>query len=233
MNLRENQLQIKLPFRGLIGGPSSSGKTYFIFRLLSQRASLFAEQFTKIIYCYPHHDFVTQKDREFFQKLELNVPGIEITSELPSVQSLQTNQGHTLLILEDMMQELISSAAHMKLYTVFSSHCSLSILTTTQNYFEQGKFSKTILRNQTFIVLFDSMSDRQATSIISRQLFPHAKNFLTECFTWLQNNVGKRELRYVFVDCVCSDLPPGFDQARTNVLSENTEFKMICFEPKK
>ena len=232
MEINEKQLKLNLPFRGLIGGPSSSGKTFFIFRLLMLRKELFNDQFTKIIYCYPHQEFSTKKDQEFFQKLELNVPGIEIANELPSVSSLQASQGHTLLILEDMMHELISSASHMKLYTVYSSHCSVSILTTTQNYFEQGKYSKTILRNQTFIVLFDSLSDRQATSMISRQLFPQSKNFLIECFTWLQNNVTSREYRYVFIDCVCTNLPPGFPQVRSHILKENTDFKMIGFTPK-
>ena len=230
MEVFSENLKIKTPTRGIIAGPSNVGKTYFITRLLEQRNRLFLDNFERIIFCHPFGDFPNDSELTFFQKLENIAPGIEIRAQLPSLNDLQSINGKTLLILDDLIADIVCSAEYMRLFTIHSSHSQISIITTTQNFFEHGKFSKTILRNQNFFVLFDSKSDKQMTSIISRQLFPGKKGFLANCFAWLSKYVEKPEFRYVFIDCgVNNKLASFVPQVRINICKEIPEFDNVLF----
>lgn len=232
MNVTEEELKITVPCRGVICGSSNAGKSYFITRVLKNRSRIFDQPFDQIIFCNGN-TISSEKDRRYLAHLQELVPGIDILDKLPSHDELEQLEGNTLLILEDMMSTIVNSEEHMRLFTVYSSHCSISVIFTTQNYFEQGKFSKTVLRNQTFLVLFDSVSDRHATSVLSRQMFPKRKNFLNSCFEWLNLNIQKREYRYLFIDCTMATVPLGFPQIRSNIMNESHFNGMLLFEPSK
>lgn len=235
MEVTKNQLLIKSPFRGFICGASGSGKSAFILNLLAHRNKLCETSFETIIYCHPGDpDHISEKDNLFFQKLREVVPFIQIVTSIPDRDELISYiNKKCLLILEDMISDIFSSEYCSRLFTSISSHSNVSILTTSQNYFEQGKFAKTILRNQTFYVIFNSRGDNQSVSLISKKMFPYSKNFLNHCFNWLDQRITEQYKKYLFIDCSNdSNLPPTFPQVKTNLFSECPFFSPLFFAPK-
>ena len=235
MEINPEDLLITQPFRGFLSGSSGSGKSSFILRFLQNRSQLCKESFDRVIYCSPNHfENLSDKDRQFFLDLRKSVPFVEIVSEIPDISLLQKSESKcTLLILEDLISEIIASGSISQLYTSISAHSNVSILTTTQNYFEQGKYAKTILRNQTFQVLFNSRTDNYTITNVSRQLFPRNRDFLRNCFTWLNEHVSAHYKRYLFIDCSNhTELPLTFPQVRTNMFKECNFFSPLFFKPK-
>ena len=221
-----------LPFRLFLSGPSNSGKSFFILKLIKNIDRVFQSGFNSIIYCHPFYDTLGKKDEKLMSDLRDTYPSIIITHEIPKLIELQRLEGPSLLILDDLITNIVKNESMSHLYSIYSSHCNISIITTTQNYFEPGKFSKTIIRNQTIIVLFQTNSDRQSTNIIARQVFPGHSHFLDNCFKWLVKHVKEREHRYLIVNCqVNSSIPPTFPQVSTNMFFEFEPDGQIFFEP--
>ena len=228
----DHKPQFVLPFRLFLSGPSNSGKSLFILRLIQNLDLVFESQFKTIFYCHPYYDTLGEKDKKLMNDLKLAYPSIIITHEIPPLLDLQRLDAPTLLILDDLISSIVKNESMAHLYSIYSSHCNVSIITTTQNYFEPGKFSKTIIRNQTILVLFQTNSDRQSTNIITRQIFPGQSHFLEHCFLWLVHHVKKREHRYLIVNCqVNSKTPPSFPQVSTNLFSEFESDGPIFFAP--
>ena len=231
MIINANDFKIQTPFRGLICGPSNSGKTRLITKFIKERLSTFSTNFDNIVYCHPHTT-LSDIDQTLFQELELLFPPIEFHKGLPSLNDLIHYKGSTLLILEDMIDTLVSSVEYSTLYSVYSSHYNISIITTSQNYFQQGKYAKTMLRNQSFLVLFETRNDRMSANHISRQMFPGEGRFVSNCFSWLSRNVENRVFRYLYIECSTnSPLPGNFPQVRANLFLEFNNNGIIVFQP--
>ena len=236
MEVKKGDLKLILPFRGLISGSSGAGKTSFILRFLENRTEICQENFQKVIYCcsmYSEHN-LTEKDKEVYQSLRKAVPYIEFYSTVPDLEELSENKSiHTLLILEDMIQEIVSSEKFSKLYTRISSHSNISVITTSQNYFEQGKHSQTIIRNQTFYVIFQSKGDNQTLSLISSRMFTTSKHFLQKCFGWLNKMGVAGYKKYLFINVNPStELPQNFPMVQTNMFKESPFFSPVYFDEK-
>ena len=135
-NIDPKDLLISLPFRGFISGSSGSGKSSFILKLLQNRSKIISGSFDRILYCSPcNFDFISEKDQQFHSELRKTVPFIEFVSSLPNLSDLlESNFKCTLLILEDMISDIISSQKFSQLYTSYSSHSNISVLTTTQKF---------------------------------------------------------------------------------------------------
>ena len=74
-----------------------------------------------------------------------------------------SRDGHALLILDDLMQEVSNSKDLLDLFCQYSHHMGISVVYLTQNLFQQGRFSCTIALNTHVLVLLKSM--RNASQI--------------------------------------------------------------------
>ena len=232
--IKLNDLKIETPFRGFISGPSGAGKSAFILRFLENRTKLCTNTFEKVIYCsLINLESLSAKDESFLSELKNRVPYIEIYSGLPTLSELiESPHKGTLLILDDLITDVIGSEKYAKLFTSFSAHSNISVLTTSQNFFEQGKYATTIIRNQTFYVLFFSRNDNQTINVISKRMFPHDKHFLRNCFHWINERVTEQFKKYIFIDCSNNTkLPPTFPQVRTNMFNECNFFSPLFLCP--
>ena len=63
---------------------------------------------------------------------------------------------------------MTNSARMHDLFVKDSHHASVSVIFTTQNHFSKGKYSTTITRNVSELVLFDSKSDKQVLTHIGK-----------------------------------------------------------------
>jgi GTPase SAR1 family protein len=78
-------------FKMQITGPSMSGKSRFILRLIEHRDHIFRQKFERIIYC-THGSERTSMVKEYIVKLKEAYPRLEVVHGLPNIQTIQTGR---------------------------------------------------------------------------------------------------------------------------------------------
>lgn len=178
-----------------IFGSTQSGKTSFIFKVLKNLNELFETNPPKqVIYCYG----IYQKLYDQMQNELGNI--ITFLHGLPSreqIEDLGRDRIHKLIILDDLMSEIASSKTIQDLYTQFSHHLGLSVVLISQNLFQQGKASRTIAINTSYLILMKSMRTASQISYLGRQLYPGKPGLLEQIYT----DCMSVPYGYLIIDC--------------------------------
>ncbi len=160
------------PFCMQIVGPSRSGKTHWLSQLLRDRAQHISPPPARVIYCYMHW----QEVYDFMQ-----ADGIEFHEGLPS--SIYINSlSNCMLVLDDMMDLVVNDKKLLSLCTEGSHHKNISVVFFMQNLFHQGRDSRSMYLNMTYIVLFKLVRDQLQVQTLARQLFPKKTNEFLEYY---------------------------------------------------
>ena len=132
-------LAFKHPFTAIVAGPTSCGKTRFVFRLIEHASRMIDPPPDKIVYCYGE-----------YQQLFSKYTHVEFNSGLPRLDDFDGKQT-VLLFQDDLMNEADQTVAN--LFTK-GSHDRRA-----QNLFSKNKFAKTISLNAHYMVLFKNPRD--------------------------------------------------------------------------
>ena len=189
-----------IPFQSgspiMIAGPTNSGKTVWVNRLLSH--DMFTEIPKSIFYCYG----VFQK---FFDEMKIN-PDIKtpiIFMEGLPTKDIIDNMNHGnfhIIIFDDMMETIVKSLDMLQLFTKYCHHCNISAVFITQNVYHQGPYARSISLNNHVIILFENSQDLLQMTKLGMQLYPwKLAQFLKVC----QMNFTK-SYSYLVVDCTPS-----------------------------
>src|SRR6266481_6526800 len=157
--------QLQLPFLMVLAGPTSSGKTVFLTELLKNTRVKFDKQLDRIVYYYSEYltdTFQTLKG-VFGDKIQF-VKGLSIDIEIFNPQK------NNLVIIDDLIQDSVSSQGVSELFTRGSHHRNLSVILVSQNLFCQGKYSVTINRNSQYLVLFKNPRDAAQILCLVKQI---------------------------------------------------------------
>jgi len=184
LSIEQEDLKFQCPFAMSINGPSQSGKSDFIVKLIKNKDLLISSKFEKIFYCTPESLFVRPND--IFEKLRAICPEIQHLAGLPDYQKLNLTQDkqHKLLIIDDLMNEFLSSELMVQLLSVDVHHFNISCIFTLQNFYAPSKFGTTIAKNLNYRVIFQNRLDLRETRNISLQIC-NKPNFLSESFEFL------------------------------------------------
>ncbi len=161
-----------------VAGPSGSGKTHLIYSMLLNKT--FHPEFNKIVYFYRHWqeiyaDFLRNiKDIEFVACTSFDV----IEGVTQNIKRDETGGG-TLLIFDDICEEILQNQDFSNLATS-GRHKRLSVIFIKHNLFQQGKYSVTIDKNSTHIVLMKSPRIGKQLKILASEL--GTGKFLEECY---------------------------------------------------
>jgi len=123
----DKQLKFKLPFGLIISGPTSSGKTSFLLKILDEYETLIDPVPKTILYCYgEYHNHVPQ----------LQKAGVNVYAGVPTDSMLDQIPKPLLLILDDLMLSIDENfLSH--LFTKKSHHSNIGVIFLTQNLFEK------------------------------------------------------------------------------------------------
>ena len=152
--------RFRVPDNMQIVGPSVSGKTAWLFRLVRDAPAHFQREdgspcyFRKIVYCYgsswqPIFDRFRDLGMHFQPGLPEDVAGL--------FPSSQARPG--LLILDDLMQESAKSPQIIQLFTRGTHHLELFTITLPQNLYAGGQEQASQKRNYHYTVLFKNPAD--------------------------------------------------------------------------
>jgi hypothetical protein len=129
------------PFTCMLAGPTQSGKTTIIQKIIGQAwGGLVRAPPTSIVYCYSQW-------QDAYDEIKIgraqgpsyfNVPAITFNEGLPDIDAIDTNQ-NTLIILDDLMHEAGKSEKILNIFTTDSHHKNISVIFVTQNIFPNKK----------------------------------------------------------------------------------------------
>lgn len=206
-------LPMKHSFTCIVSGPTGSGKSQFVCKLLRLKNNMFFPAPDKIFWCYGEY-------QPLFQEISNVVPEVEFLEGFPiDLEQKIDGRSKCLLVIDDMMAELSDNVRLSNLFSKGSHHRNLSIIFIQQNLFYNGKQNRNMRLNCHYLVLFKSPSDRQQITTLARQIYPGGGGkFFVEAY----NDATKDPFTYLFLD-----LKPDTDdrlRVRTNIFPGETQY---------
>jgi len=208
--LLDKDLKFKTPFGMIISGPSSSGKSTFLLKFLSQAAELIDPQPKSILYCFGEMSDAIPS---------IQKSGIGVYAGVPPEDLIKSHTKPLLLILDDLLLS-IDEKYLSELFTKKSHHQNFAIIFITQNLFERK--IKVARQNAQYIVLMRSPNSALSIRNIGVQLFPRQLNYFLDAYRQATNN----PYGYLILDMHASSDP--LLRLRTNIFKENEK---IIFTP--
>ncbi|MBM3938636.1 MAG: hypothetical protein FJ333_08310 [Sphingomonadales bacterium] len=230
INITDDDLKFKTPSSICISGPSMSGKSEFIVKLLVNKDKMFDVNFEQVLYCAP--ESLILRHNPIFEKIKVSFPGAQIVSGLPDISKLNLNidTRPKLIIIDDLMNEFLNSEAMVHLMAVQGHHFNITTIFTLQNFFAPSRYGKTSPRNANYKVVFFNRTDVTEIRNISMQICPQQPRFLIESFEFLKREFS--EPPYILIDGhTHSPLKELF--VRSQIFpTEGGKFRPIFFFPK-
>jgi len=196
------------PFTAIVAGPTSCGKTRFVFRLIDNAPTTIYPPPAKIVYCYGG-----------YQELLRQYPRIQFREGLPDIGDFDGREP-TLLIIDDLMQETNDTVANM--FTKGSHHRNVSVVFLAQNLFPKNKFARTMSVNGHYMVLFKNPRDVSQFAILARQMYSKTSQFAVESY--------RDETREPYKTYLLVDFRPEQDEElrlRTNIFPGETHYVYV------
>ncbi|GFX01607.1 uncharacterized protein TNCV_3971071 [Trichonephila clavipes] len=161
----------------IINGPSQSGKTHLVRKLIS--GQVYEVPIKKTVWCY-----------KIFQQWFHEEKNIKFIAGLPT-----EDENLQLLIIDDLMNSLTNDIVQM--FTVGSHHKNFSIILITQNLFPRIRVARDISLNAHYIILFRNNRDRSQIACFGRQVFPDRSKFFMDAY----KKATAEKYQYLLVDC--------------------------------
>jgi len=148
----------------IVSGPSCSGKSCFVTRLIKEAN---------------HHFFPTPKKiLWFYGEIEPKpaLPHVSYQRGIPSEEECASFQNY-VVVLDDLMWEARSNMQVGNLFTRVAHHRECFIIHITQNLFQGGSITRTQSLNAHYLVLFKNPRDKLQITYLARQVYPRNTDF--------------------------------------------------------
>jgi len=180
----------KHPFTCTIAGPTGSGKTILLQKILLNTKEIFDIEPDKIVVSF-------KSWQPAYDTFNLIQPSLEFVQGLADIEMFDKNKNN-LLIIDDLMNECKDNQDIADLFSVHSHHKNISVFLVSQNIFMHGKFTRDISLNSTNLIIFNNPRDRNQIQVLAQQMYPKKTKGFMEVFNdvfKLQNGHG-----YIFLD---------------------------------
>ena len=166
----------------IICGRSGSGKTTFIASLLENIGELVKNdngREIQILYCYSAH-------QPMFEEMNGKLDNLTFHKGIPSEETIdnlvQPQKRHLIIVIDDLMREVVASNIIFDFFTVKAHHLGCTIIYVSHNLYQQGKFSRAITLNASYIVLFQNPRGADQIQTLSRQIFPGRRDAVVQAY---------------------------------------------------
>lgn len=165
------------PFTCTIAGPTKSGKTSFVQKLLKAVPFYITPCPTRIVWSYGIED---SNQIETIKNNIIDIP-IEFHDSIPALD-IFSPEDNNLLIIDDLMNDAGKSSIVSNLFTKGSHHRNVSIILILQNLFHQGKKMRDIHTSTNYLILFNNPRDKSQIKYLARQTYPDNPNFVIDAY---------------------------------------------------
>ena len=178
---------IRTPSKIMIVGQSNCGKTRFIRDLLRIRP--FEHTFFKIYFYF-------MEKQKIYEEIQKENPGIEFIHGFPE-NFPSHGDNHTLIILDDMINELGNGEQIVDLFIKGSHHRKQTCILVSHNLFHDHKKYRLLSLQTNYLVLFRSPRDSSQISPLSYQIFPDKPEFIKNVFWKISHD---QPFSFLFLD---------------------------------
>jgi len=207
--------RLKHPFGAVMAGPTCSGKTYLLRKILERGEEMINGAPQNIIWC--HGMYQTAHD-EMIQ----TIPNITFLEGLPSdLESRIDPTIRNLVVIDDLMNELSNDKRLTNIFTKGCHHLNLSCVFILQNMFCQGKELRNVSLNAHYLLIFKSPRDSSQITHLAKQMYPGHIKFMQEAF----NDATAKPYGYLLCD-LKPDTPEEF-RLRTNLFPEEKQYAYV------
>ena len=208
-------VRLKHPMSMCIVGPSFSGKTVFVKKLLNNAMAMIDPPPQKIVWFYGEY-------QDEYTAMRNTIPNIEFYENLPSDFYQFTEKTRpTLFVIDDLMDAASNDKKVSSLFYKGSHHHNASILYISQNLYQKGRESRTISLNTQYYCLFKNCRDKIQINCLGRQMYPGQGKFFQEAY----NDATREKYGYLFVD-LKPDTPDSY-RLRTNIFPGETQYAYL------
>jgi len=206
---KESLVKFESPTSIFIVAPSGGGKTQLTKQLLVHADGMFKVPPSKIYFCYS----VWQ---DIYSEMQSEIQNMQFYQGLPSMEDLSdwgVEDGHKILILDDLMIKGVDSEELIHMMCVGSHHSNFTVIFLLQNVFQKGKSMRTASLNCHYFILMATKRDPSQIQTLGRQIFPGQTKLFMDAY---QKAVSLKPFNFLLVD-----LNPRTDksyQLRTNIL---------------
>ena len=173
-------VKLQHPFTTIVAGPTGSGKTQFVLKLLGHK--IIHPEIQKVVWCFG-----------VFQDVFNELSNVEFHEGMPDMSMFDKTK-RTLVILDDLMNDVSDKTTD--LFTRGSHHMNISVIFLTQNLFAGNKQNRTISLNTHYFVIFKNPRDRNQISVLARQMFPTKWRYMHEAYI----DATLKPYSYLFID---------------------------------
>ena len=158
----------------LVAGPTGSGKTVFVSKLIKERK------------LHPMANLVTWVYSKWQVAYE-QFPQVEFVHDfnwqIISDWEQDRDKPARILVLDDQMTRMGDDKQHLtKLFTEDSHHLNMTVVYLVQNVFDQGKAMRGVSLNSHYEVLFKNPRDKSQIRWLAHQMYPEDPQILTEAY---------------------------------------------------
>lgn len=204
----EGNLKMKHPFTCLISGPTGSGKTKLVQRILKNRNQLISNTGLSVLWAYGEfQDSFNNFNFKYYQ-------GLPTKDVLDKIKP-------DIIVIDDLMAELGKNVDILNLFTKYSHHRNISVFLLVQNLFFNSPILRTISLNSKYMFLLKNPRDKSQITHLARQLYPENTKYFIESF----QDATKLPYGYLKID-LTPDTPEGY-RLSTRFTPEESNFE-IC-----
>lgn len=189
MTSESDHLRFKHPFTATVAGPTSSGKTVFVRRLLTHHRSLttIGKGTINVIWCYGSWQSSYTEE----------IPGCNIHYHqgLVTIDQVKKLRPH-MIVIDDLMNECAGNPELSAFFTKHSHHEQVSDVFIIQNLFYQAKEMRNISLNSHYVVAMKNPRDREQLLNFAKQMYSGRRKVLEEVF----NDAFKKPFSYILFD---------------------------------
>ena len=178
------------PFSLLLGGSSQSGKTVWLFKLISERHAQIKNCPKNIFFFYAM--WQEEYERFKFIKYIKGIPTLKLFNKLTLARK---DKGGSLVIIDDGMLHLTKEIA--SLFTINSHHTKASLILVTHNIFLSNIHYRSIALNTHYIVLMRSARTMAQIRTLLSQIILGKKEGLMTLLAQVYNQL----FSYITLDC--------------------------------
>lgn len=158
-------MEIVLPLRKIVSGPSMSGKTVYITKFIKHLPNWTNFKNFHVVWCIGHDNAIPKE----LPKAATVIRGVPTYEDIIPYQSKKV---HVIVVLDDLMKESLKSSEVLDFFSRDSHHLDISIILSVQNICHQSRYARDISLNANYITCLRNLRDPSQFHNICRQIWP-------------------------------------------------------------
>jgi hypothetical protein len=172
--MKTEYVKFRHPFTCMVAGPTSSGKTVLVRRIIKNHQILFEPTVPKLKVLWAYGQWQDLYNQPIGENVECRY-----VEGLPSEEEIIVDKPQ-LIIIDDLMTEIGKSEAITRLFTIGSHHNNISVMFLTQNMYHPK--TRTISLNCHVMIILNSPRDLRQIITLGSQIFPGATKYFIDAY---------------------------------------------------